>query len=83
VRAQDLRRVGQVADAREGSQWPIVASELIRADADIRALLLVVELGDRVIDLASREGNEPDQTIIELGRSALRAYVEQEFPEPR
>ena len=61
----------------------LVASELIPADADMRALLLVVELGDRVLDLASREGNEPDQTIIELGRSALRADVEQEFPAPR
>jgi AcrR family transcriptional regulator len=61
----------------------LVASELIPADTDIRALQLVVELGDRVLDLAFREGNEPDQTIIELGRSALRAYVEQEFPAPR
>jgi AcrR family transcriptional regulator len=53
----------------------LIATELIPADTDPRACLLLAELGDRILDLAFRDGPAPDPTIVELGRTALRAYV--------
>ena len=68
----------------------LIAEELIPANTDPRILLVVAELGDRILDLAFRE-NGPDTRIIELGRTALRAYVREAFaprthkpsPQPR
>jgi Tetracyclin repressor-like, C-terminal domain len=53
----------------------LISAGLIQRDTDPRILLLAVELGDRILDLAFRTGSEPDSEIIELGRTALRAYV--------
>ncbi len=36
---------------------------------------LVVELGDRILDLAFRDRSDPDPVIIELGRTALSSYA--------
>ena len=40
------------------------------------ALVLMVELGDRILDLAFRDSADADATVIEQGRDALCAYVE-------
>ncbi len=40
------------------------------------ALVLMVELGDRVLDLAFRDRTLADETVIAQGRDALCAYVE-------
>jgi AcrR family transcriptional regulator len=53
----------------------LIDAELIRRETDPRILLLAVELGDRILDLAFRTGPDPDSAVIELGRTALRAYV--------
>jgi AcrR family transcriptional regulator len=58
----------------------LIAAGFIPADTDLRAVLLSVELGDRVLDLAFREPGELDEEIIDLGRAALIAYVEQVLP---
>ena len=39
------------------------------------AELLIVALGDRILDLVSREKPTPDPTIGQLGRNALAAYA--------
>ena len=53
----------------------LVAANLIPSDTDPRVLLMVVELGDRILDLAFRDRSDPDPMIIELGRTALNSYV--------
>jgi AcrR family transcriptional regulator len=50
---------------------------LIEADIPDSAFVLMVELGDRVLDLAFRDRASADPTVIEQGREALCAYVEQ------
>ena len=57
----------------ERMRQALIATELIHAETDPRVLLLVVELGDRILDLAFREAPAPDSAIIELGRTALGA----------
>ena len=49
---------------------------LIGPDAPESAFVLLVELGDRVLDLAFRERPNADRTVIEHGRDALSAYLE-------
>ncbi len=53
----------------------LAANGLIPATTDLRVLLLLNELGDRILDLAFRDGPDPDPIIIELGRRALNAYA--------
>ena len=53
----------------------LVAANLAPSDTDPRVLLLVVELGDRILDLAFRDRSDPDPMIIELGRTALNSYA--------
>ena len=53
----------------------LVAANLAPSDTDPRVLLMVVELGDRILDLAFRDRSDPDPMIIELGRTALNAYA--------
>ncbi len=68
----------------ERMRQALIAAELIRADTDPRILLLMVELGDRILDLAFRAGPEPDLAIIGLGRTALVAYARDALgPRPR
>jgi AcrR family transcriptional regulator len=59
----------------ERMRQALIALGLIDEDTDPRALLMVLELGDRILDLAFREGPDPDQTVVDLGRAALRAYA--------
>jgi AcrR family transcriptional regulator len=49
---------------------------LIDEGVPASALVLMVELGDRVLDLAFRDRARADETVIEQGRDALCAYVE-------
>jgi hypothetical protein len=68
----------------ERMRQALIAAELIRADTDPRIPLLMVELGDRILDLAFRAGPEPDSAIIDLGRTALIAYARDALgPRPR
>ena len=53
----------------------LVAANFAPSDTDPRVLLLVVELGDRILDLAFRDRSDPDPMIIELGRTALNSYA--------
>ena len=41
------------------------------------AFLMLVEIGDRILDLAFRDRATADPEIIEHGRRALRTYLEQ------
>jgi AcrR family transcriptional regulator len=59
----------------ERMRQALIAAQLIRPETDPRILLMLVELGDRVLDLAFRAGPAPDSAIIELGRTALGAYA--------
>ena len=59
----------------ERMRQALIAAQLIRRETDPRILLLAVELGDRILDLAFRAGPEPDSAIIGLGRTALAAYA--------
>ena len=36
---------------------------------------LLVELGDRILELAFRDSPQPDPEILELGRQALSAFL--------
>jgi AcrR family transcriptional regulator len=53
----------------------LIAQSLIPEDTDPRAVLLIVELGDRILDLALRNRTKPDPVVVDLGRAALRAYA--------
>lgn len=55
----------------------LIDAELIPADTDPRALLVAVEVADRLLELAYRNDENFDQTILELGHKALVAYGEQ------
>jgi AcrR family transcriptional regulator len=52
----------------------LVDAKLISADTDPRALLVAVEIADRILELAYRNGHDFDQEILGLGRRALIAY---------
>jgi AcrR family transcriptional regulator len=53
----------------------LIGAGLISPETDSRVLLLVVELGDRILDVAFRGSSTHDPVIIELGRTALKAYA--------
>ena len=52
----------------------LVEARLIPADTDPTAMLVAVEMADRVLELAFRDNTEFDQTILEIGRRALIAF---------
>ncbi len=54
----------------------LVEAELIPADTDPRALLVMVEIADRVIELAYRNSEDFDEEILNLGRYALIAHAQ-------
>jgi AcrR family transcriptional regulator len=60
----------------------LIAGRLIPMDTDPRAVLLIVELGDRILDLAFRDRLEPDRVVLDLGRAALRAYARDTLASP-
>lgn len=51
----------------------LIDAELISPDTDPRALLVAVEIGDRILELAYRDHNEFDSVLLDLGRKALVA----------
>jgi AcrR family transcriptional regulator len=51
----------------------LTGAKLIPAETDPRALLVAVEIGDRVMELAYRENNDFDPALLDLGRKALIA----------
>ncbi len=59
----------------ERMRTALIAMRLIPAETDPAVLLLVVELGDRILDLAFRDRVSAEPTVVRLGRIALSAYV--------
>jgi AcrR family transcriptional regulator len=53
----------------------LIDAELIPPDTDPRALLVAVEIADRILELAYRDRNDFDPAILDLGRKALIAYA--------
>jgi len=52
----------------------LVSAGLIPADTDPRALLVAVEMADRILELSFRDNSDFDQAILEIGRRALIAF---------
>ena len=52
----------------------LVAKDLIPPDTDTRALLVAVEMADRVLELAFRDNNDFDQDLLDMGRRAIIAF---------
>ena len=52
----------------------LIDAKLIGADIDPRAVLVAVEIADRVLELAYRDRQDFDEAILEIGRRALSAY---------
>ncbi|MGO8848530.1 TetR/AcrR family transcriptional regulator [Mycobacterium sp.] len=52
----------------------LVDAKLLPADTDPLALLVSVEMADRVLELSYRDNNDFDETILALGRRALIAF---------
>lgn len=52
----------------------LVDSELIPAETDPRAMLVAVEMADRVLELSFRDNTDFDQEILDIGRRALIAF---------
>ncbi len=59
----------------ERMRTALIGAGLISPKSDPRIFLLVVELGDRVLDVAFRGRSSPDPVMIQLGRIALKAYA--------
>ncbi len=72
VRAEVLRYNRRTAERLHGLA---IAAGLASAQADPLVFVMVVELGDRILDLAFRERREPDPDVIRHGRAALAAYL--------
>jgi AcrR family transcriptional regulator len=54
----------------------LVDAHLISGDTDPRALLVAVEIADRILELAYRGGQDFDEAILDHGRRALIAYCD-------
>lgn len=52
----------------------LIDADLIPADTDPRAMLVAVELADRVLELSFRDNSDFDQAILDMGRLALIAF---------
>ena len=52
----------------------LVDAHLISDDTDPRAVLVAVEIADRILELAYRGGQDFDEAILDHGRRALIAY---------
>ncbi|MEJ6535675.1 MAG: hypothetical protein QNL98_00265, partial [Mycobacterium sp.] len=51
-----------------------VARQLIPADTDPRAILVAVEMADRILELSFRDNTDFDEEILAIGRRALIAF---------
>jgi AcrR family transcriptional regulator len=58
------------------AQAVLVAGGLLDSDTSLAVLVLAIELGDRVLELAFRDGQVADRSLIEQGCVALTAYLE-------
>ena len=72
VRAEVLRYNRRTAQRLHGVA---IAAGLATPQTDPLVFVMLVELGDRVLDLAFRERREPDPDVISHGRIALTAYL--------
>ncbi len=54
----------------------LVDAGLIPADTDRRAMLVAVEMADRMLELAYRDNTDFDEAILSIGRAALLAFGE-------
>jgi len=61
----------------------LIAAGLIAPDADPRALVVAVEIADRVLELAYRDRQAFDEDLLSMGRTALRAYADRFEAESR
>lgn len=52
----------------------LVDAGLVPADTDRRAMLVAVEMADRILELSFRDNADFDQDILDLGRRALIAF---------
>lgn len=52
----------------------LVSAELIPPDTDPRALLVAIEMADRILELSFRDNSDFDQDILDIGRRALIAF---------
>ncbi len=53
----------------------LTAAKQIDGDPDPHVFHVLIELGDRILDLAFRDRPTADPAIIDLGRTALTAYL--------
>jgi AcrR family transcriptional regulator len=60
----------------------LVSHGLISADTDPQVVLLMVELGDRILEVAFRDRTDPDRNVIEVVRKALQTYAEYTLAPP-
>ena len=65
-----MRTLAQRINAR------LVDEHLISGDTDPRAVLVAVEIADRILELAYRGGQDFDEAILDHGRRALSAYCD-------
>lgn len=66
-------RMGTLADRLHNI---LVDVRLIPADTDPRAMLVAVEMADRMLELSYRDNNDFDEAILNHGRMALLAFGE-------
>ena len=72
VRAEVLRYQSRSAQRLRGLA---VAAGLATQQTDPQVFVMLVELGDRILDVAFRERRDPDPDVIRHGRVALTAYL--------
>ena len=73
--AREVHRRSQVLADR--TRKALIAAGVIPADADRLIFVVLVELGDRILELAFREQRIADRTVMEQGHAALSAYIRQ------
>lgn len=73
--AREVHRRSQVLADR--SRKALITAKVIPADADPLIFVVLVELGDRILELAFRERRTADRAVIEHGHAALSAYIRQ------
>ena len=72
VRAEVLRYNRRTARRLHGVA---AAAGLAGPQTELLVFVMLVELGDRILDLAFRERRDPDTDVIRHGRIALTAYL--------
>ncbi len=77
-----IARAGNVAVA-ERTRARFLAAGLSDDDVPLEVALIVIEVGDRLLDLAFRAGPRADRRIIAEGAEMLIGYLEQVAARPR